>query len=109
MSESSLLDQVLHGVFGSPEDDPPVTVTERDKVGTLRDAGLGEQPEGKIDTAVVVYVKLSWFPKHGGECGIFAAELGTGWSNGYVRREQHARWTMGPHGERRSPARTTRP
>ncbi|MFJ7059971.1 very short patch repair endonuclease [Streptomyces microflavus] len=74
MSESSLLDQVLHRVLGSPEDDPPVTVTERDKVDTWRDAGLGEQPEGKIDTAMVVDVKLSWFPKHGGECGILAAE-----------------------------------
>lgn len=64
MSESSLLDEVPNRVLGPPEDDPPVTVTERDKVGTWRDVGLGEQPEGKIDTAVVVDAKLSWFPKH---------------------------------------------
>ncbi|MFE9442916.1 hypothetical protein ACFYO2_28880 [Streptomyces sp. NPDC006602] len=51
-------------VLGPPEYDPPVPVAERDKVSPRRDAGLCQQAERQLDTALVIDVKFGWFPEH---------------------------------------------
>ncbi|GEC07177.1 hypothetical protein SSP24_48320 [Streptomyces spinoverrucosus] len=63
-SEHSRLNEVTDRVLGPPEDDPPVPVAERDKVGPRCDAGLGQQAEGQLNTALVIDVKFGWFPEH---------------------------------------------
>lgn len=64
LSEHPLLNEVTDRVLGPPEDDPPVPIAERDKVGPRSDAGLGQQAEMQLDTALVMDVKFGWFPEH---------------------------------------------
>ncbi len=96
-SEYALLDQVPDSVLGPPQDNPSVTVTEGDEIGTRCDAGLRQQAERQLDPTLIIDMEFGWFPEHGKSVAPSESRTSTDWECGHEWRRADAGPWVGRH------------
>jgi hypothetical protein len=73
-SQGSLLQKAVDDVRSASQHDTTVSVTEGDQFGTQCEAGLRQQAERQLNTALIVDMEFCWFSEHGESVALSVSE-----------------------------------